>query len=600
MDEEGGMMLQRLNRRIFLFPVLLGMLAMLALACGSEEEATDEPAPAPAPAAAPAPAPPPAAIPTAVPNIPEPEPETGIVQVAAAVPPPAFTGTKVADQTLVFPIQSKRSQIAPNVEGSYIVRTVDKWVFMPLFQFDPDGNLRQGVADSYKVSDDGLTYTVYLKDEAIFHDGTSVTAEDVKAAWEFGAFPDNQVSWGGSLLHLNKIKGMKAVSEGETAFASGLVAVDEKTLEITLNDSSPTWPLEMGLWLLGIFKAEHAIANPDKKWQENPIGVGPYELRWEPESGLIEVTPATNWWGEPPVIQKITMPFVGDLQTQMIMYENGEADVIFGDLVRQPAAHDPGHKFNGDLQRVKGSGIWYFAFDTTREPFDDFNVRKALSHAIQMELAVHAVFAPTATWGTGIIHPALAAHTPRGGYGFDVAKAKEFAALSKYGADPANWPAMHVALQRPQYIRLGEILQEQWKENLGANVTITKLERGQQRPEDVNLLRQSIGGRVADSGGVLYDLGHTDSAVVARGTKHSDPALNALIEEAARLPLGDPEKIAKYQEAEEIIIGNYWVLPIIFSTDRAYLVQPWVKNFVTTFGDDWNYLPWMAIAERKR
>ena len=587
---------------MFLFPLLLGMLAMLAVACGADEDDTDEPAPAPAPAAAPAPAPAPApaAIPTAVPNIPEPEPETGIVQVADWAPPPAYTGTMVADQTLVFPIQSKRSQIAPYVEGSYIVRTVDKWVFMPLFQFDPDGNLRQGVADSYKVSDDGLTYTVFLKDEAIFHDGTPVTAEDVKAAWEFGAFPDNQVSWGASLLHLNKIQGMKAVSEGETAFASGLVAIDDKTLEITLNDPSPTWPLEMGLWLLGIFKAEHAIANPDRKWQENPIGVGPYQLRWEPESGLIEVTPAANWWGDPPVIQKITMPFVGDLQTQMIMYENGEADIIFGDLVRQPAAHDPDHKFNGDLQRVKGSGIWYFAFDTTKEPFDDINVRKALSHSIQMEAAVHAVFAPTATWGTGIIHPALAAHTPRGGYEFDVAKAKEFAAQSKYGADPASWPKMHVALSRPQYVRLGEILQEQWKENLGANVTITKLESGQQRPEDVNLLRQSIGGRVADSGGVLYDLGHSDSAVVARGTKHLDPDLNALVEEAARLPLGDPDKIAKYQEAEEIIIGNYWVLPIIFSTDRAYLVQPWVKNFVTTFGDDWNYLPWMAIAERRR
>ena len=67
-----------------------------------------------------------------------------------------------------------------------------------------------------------------------------------------------------------------------------------------------------------------------------------------------------------------------------------------------------------------------------------------------------------------------------------------------------------------------------------------------------------------------------------------------------QLPIGDPVKIAKYQEAEKIMIDNYWILPIIFSTDRGYLVQPWVKNFVTTFGDDWNNLPWMVIAERKR
>ena len=531
--------------------------------------------------------------------IPTPEPDTGIVRVPAAVPPPAFRGATAEDQNLVFPIQSKRSQIAPYVEGSYIVRTVDKWVFMPLFQFDPDGNLRQGVADSYMVSDDGLTYTVFIKDEAVFHDGTPVTAASVKAAWEFGALPDNQVSWGASLLHLNKIVGMEEVADGSATTAGGIVAVDDKTLEITLADPSPTWPLEMGLWLLGIFKADYAMANPDT-WQENPIGVGPYKLRWEPDSGLIEITPSDYWWGEEPIIQKISMPFVGDLQTQMIMYENGEADIIFGDLVRQSAVHDPEHRFNGDLQRVKGSGIWYFAFDTTIPPFDDINVRKALSHAIDMETAVKAVFSPSATWGNGIIHPALAAYTPRDGYTYDVASAKEFAAQSKYGADPSTWPTMHVALTRAQYIRLAEVLQEQWKDNLGATVTITKLERGQEPPDGVNLYRQSIGGRVSDAGGVLRDLGHSESSVVGRGSKHSDPALDVLIDGADRLPIGDPDKIAQYEQAEEIIIDNYWVLPIIFSTDRAYLVQPWVKNFATTFGDDWNYLPWMTIGERRR
>jgi oligopeptide transport system substrate-binding protein len=534
--------------------------------------------------------------------IPTPEPDTGIVRVPAALPPPAFRGATVSDQTLVFPIQSKRSRTAPNVEGSYILRTVDKWVYMPLFQFDPEGNLRQGVADSYMVSDDGLTYTVFIKDEAVFNNGSPVTASHVKAAWEYGVFPENQISWGGSLNNLIKVVGIDAVASGDATEAAGLVAVDDKTLEINLTVPNPTWPLEMGLWLLGIYDADHAKANPDKKWQENPIGVGPYKLQWDPESGLIEVTPSDYWWGDPPVIQKITMPWVGDLQTQMIMYENGEADVIFGDLVRQPSAHNPDHKFHGDLQKVKGSGIWYFAFDSAEPPFDDINVRKALSHAVDMETAVHAVFAPTATWGTGFIHPSLASHTPRDGYVYDVAKAKEYAAQSKYGADPAQWPKMHVALSRPQYVRLGEIFQEQWKENLGANVTITKLERGQQAPEDVNLYRLSSGGRVADAGGNLERLGHSESVSVTRanGTHHSDPTLDALIEEALQLPIGDPEKIAKYQEAEKIMIDNYWILPIIFSTDRGYLVQPWIKNFVTTFGDDWNNLPWMAIAERKR
>ena len=118
------------------------------------------------------------------------------------------------------------------------------WIFMPPFHFASIANdmeLRQGFATGYSVSDDGLEYLLHINPDAIFQDGTKITAAALKDAWEFAAYPDNQVGWGAILLHTRAIQGMSALEAGDATEASGLKVVDDHTLSITMEQFTPTW-----------------------------------------------------------------------------------------------------------------------------------------------------------------------------------------------------------------------------------------------------------------------------------------------------------------------------------------------------------------------
>ena len=221
----------------------------------------------------------------------------------------------------------------------------------------------------------------------------------------------------------------------------------------------------------------------NEDWMEHPVGVGPYKITWEPDTTNTEITRSGTFWRDYPLIlDGISIPFVGDLQTQLIMYENSEADILFADPARQPSVHLSDSPFHEELRPVKGSGIWYFALDSTSPPFDDIKVRAAMSHALEMEIFIKAVFGPKAAWGRGIISPQLPCHQNPSGYTYQPEMAKQLLAESSYGS-AENLPPITLSLSRPSFVRIGELVQEQWNDVLGVQINLIRLEPGQQAPE---------------------------------------------------------------------------------------------------------------------
>ena len=520
------------------------------------------------------------------------------VLLAKREPPAIPSGIALAsEQVLRFPIQSKRSTIAPWRTGSYIESAWNQDVFMPLFRFGPEGGLLQGAAIGYDVNADATVFTIHIDPEAIFHDGSPVTAAVVKAAWEFGGFPANQVSWGASLLTLTQVQGFDAVSSGDAEQASGLRAIDQRTLEISLRAPDPTWPLKLAVWMLGIFKADQAKTDPD--WEQHPIGVGPFRATFDPDTSDIDLTRAANWWRDRPFLERVELRFVGDLQTQLNMYESGEADIIFSDFARQPSVHDRRYIFHNDLVSIPDLSSWYFAFKTKEPPFDDVKVRAALAHATNMPAVVMAGFGPTTARATGIMNTLLpCTDGSYAGYDYNPEKARQLLAESSYAGE--SLPAIVVELSSPQFIRAAEVIKEDWREILGVQLTIIPIESAQQRSDDANLLRRSVGSQIPDAGQLLYMLGHSASAEVLSSTTHSNPALDALIEEGNALPLDASNRCSLYMDAQQQINDGYYYLPIIFDTGRSYLVQPWVLGMQTAINDAWQSLPYIKIARRGR
>ena len=106
----------------------------------------------------------------------------------------------------------------------------------------------------------------------------------------------------------------------------------------------------MAAWHVGISKLEQVLA--DDNWGNAPIGAGPFSLTYDPDSGLTELTRVDlvgrHWNGphDTPIIEKLVLPNIEDEQARLIMFENGELDVMRVDRETYEAALDPGHPFN--------------------------------------------------------------------------------------------------------------------------------------------------------------------------------------------------------------------------------------------------------------
>jgi len=500
-----------------------------------------------------------------------------------------------ADQKIVFPWAAKKNGILPWNEGSQSGRTTNLWTYMPLFQIDPNGSLAQGVALAYDVTDDGLSYIIHLDPEAIFHDGTPVTAADVKAAWEFASNPDYLPSWGGAADRVFKvIEGYPAVLDGSASEASGLEAIDDNTLRINLGTLDVLFPYKLGSTLAGIHKA-HAQSLTDPDWDQHPIGVGPFAKTWDPASGGWLMFPQPNYWREPRGTVSIELIVVPDRQVQAIMYENEELDLWFPFPVS--IYLDPSHQFNKDLRKYPAAAMWGFVMDTNKPPFDDLNVRKAFAHGVDSQLNWNTAFGIGTFWSTGILQKSLSCYTARTGYTYDPAKAKEFLAASKYGS-AANLPSITISVFRPQLIQVVELMQEQLKDNLGVEVSIERREGGQKEGENVSMYRRSWGTGVPDPAPFMN--------TVAAGPTYTDivhavnPELDSLLAKANAMSLNNPGRCQAYLDVEEEFLNNYYIIPGFGEAGEQQMYAPWLRNWSVSWANHWISLPWWVVGNRDR
>ena len=220
-----------------------------------------------------------------------------------------------------------------------------------------------------------------LREDAVFQDGTPITAADFKAYWEHGAKPENIVAWGGTSLTIGNIKGWDDLRRGDVAEAEGLRVVDDHTLEIETEiekyQCSDTgggcsarrtplpmaaWPFHMAAWHVGISKLDQVLAT--RAGATRPSG---QVLSASPTTptGLTELTRVDlvgrHWNGpnDTPIIEKLVLPNIEDEQARLVMFENGELDVMSIGIETYEAALDPGHPSNPLLYESSYGGLWF-------------------------------------------------------------------------------------------------------------------------------------------------------------------------------------------------------------------------------------------------
>ena len=610
--------------RLALAPFLAAAIVVVAAAgC-----ARDEPADPPTPKAPATPVDPAAPTGTAAePQAPKtPRPANTPLPPRAASKPPTPTATPTPDRVITighwgdqFPVLhdsqvvtapgQMRDTMAPWRDGGGN-RLFSTHVFGTPFMLNEKGEARPWIATAITSNEDLTVWTMKLREHAVFQDGTPITAADFKAYWEHGGKPENAVAWGGASLTLGEIKGWGPLRAGEAAEAVGLRVVDDHTLKIEIESPNAAWPLYMATWHIGISKLEQILA--DESWGNAPIGAGPFSLAYDPQTGLTELTRvdlAGKHWNGPkhshygdgyPFIEKVVLPNIPDQQARLIMFEDGELDLMTIDRETYEAALDPSHPFNPLLYASPSGGLSFILLQIDKAPVHDLMIRRALAHGQDMEKIVGAIWGRTATHAKGLISSLLPCHDSAANYQpYDPDLARQSLFASTY-SHVDRLPSLMVDLHRPDTISMGAAMRQYWKNNLGAELDILKRETGLPRREASQLYRLRMDSRIPDSTQVVSNLARGYFVETLPGTSPQRRAgsdyLDALAELARSVPLDHPDRCTVFQAFEEEYMDKVYMIPIREVDPIRWVVQPWLRGFESTFNLDFNTLTTAYVA----
>ncbi|WP_108485449.1 ABC transporter substrate-binding protein [Oceaniglobus ichthyenteri] len=272
-------------------------------------------------------------------------------------------GTAIAQDSITVAIQLEPPNLDPTAGAAGAIDSVlYSNVYEGLTRFASDGTIIPGLADTWEISDDGLTYTFSLRDGVTFHDGTTMDAEDVK-------------------FSLDRARGDDSTNAQKGLFApiDTVEVVDPLTVRVTL--SAP-----MGNFLFNMAWGDAVIVAPESAdtLATLPIGTGAFKFQDWAQGDRIELVRNPDYWGTPAHLERATFKFISDPTAAFaaVMAEDVDAFVGF------PAPENlPQFEADSRFQVLVGNteGETILAMNNKMPPFDNIKVRQAVAHAIDRQ-----------------------------------------------------------------------------------------------------------------------------------------------------------------------------------------------------------------------
>ncbi len=326
-------------------------------------------------------------------------------------------------------------------------------VFEGLTRFMADGSVVPGLAESWEISDDGLTYTFKLRSGVTFHDGTTMDAEDVK-------------------FSLDRINAEESANAQKALYAAiaEVNVIDAGTVEIKLSEQNGNMLFNLA-WGDAVIVAPESIENI----KQMPIGTGAFKFASWTQGDKVELVRNDAYWGDAPALAKATFKFISDPTAAFAAVMAEDVDVFSG----FPAPENlPQFEADPRFQVLVGSteGETILSTNNKMPPFDNVKVRQAVAHAIDRQAIIDG-----AMFGLGTpIGTHFAPHNPAyvdltGQSNYDPEKAKML--LAEAGFADGFETTLH--LPPPSYARRGgEIIAAQLAQ-VGIKAEITNVEWAQ-------------------------------------------------------------------------------------------------------------------------
>ncbi|MAT98378.1 MAG: ABC transporter substrate-binding protein [Anaerolineaceae bacterium] len=451
-------------------------------------------------------------------------------------------------------------------------------IFSGLVTLDADLQVQPELAAGWVVSDDGRTYTFYLRKNVLFHDGRPFTAQDVIFSWERAANP----ATGSDTVqtYLGDVEGIQAVIDGEAERISGLRAIDDYTLKVQLTAPVVYFLQKLAYPVAFVVDSENVDG---RNWEYAPNGTGPFRLQnWEDDEEIILVR-NDSYYLAPARVRHIVYDLGPGLP--LALYEEGEIDLVGVGGANLDRVEDPNNRLHDQLQLGVSLCTSTIGLNNQLPPFDDVRVRQAFNFALDKELLIETFSGGDALVATGSLPPGMPGYTadPNRGYPFDPARANQLLDEAGY-ADRSTFPV--VTYTTSGYGDVGGYVTaviSLWQETLGVTIQPVVIDPFIYYDE----LYAGSTGNIYSSGwcadypdpqnflDILYH-GNSQQNI----GRYVNSQVDALLEQARTEP-DVTTRLAQYAEIERLIVAD---APVIFISHslQAALVSPDLDGFVLT------------------
>ena len=479
------------------------------------------------------------------------------------------------------------------VDGGNTLITIEE----PLLIIDENNEVQPGQAESYEVSDDGLTWTFHMRDGLKWSDGSDLTAADFEYSFKRLANPDTAAPYAETVVGM--IDGYQDAIGNPDADGNTTTDPDWDALNVHASEDGKTLTVQLSYPCsyfdkLASFVATSPVqqatveANGDS-WCTEPdtyVCNGPYMItEWTPSERIVlSKNPyyVGGWDSSKIVSDTITLLLLEDSSASYAAYNSGEAqlvkDVPTDEIPSLTRAEDGGHFYLDEIM-----GTYYISLNDQEEPFTDVRVRKALSLAIDRDYVANTIMQGIYTPAAALVGPGIVDENgyfmdnANGGepyisddYEANLEEAKSLLAEAGY-PDGEGFPTITYSANDSGYhIPVAEYLQQAWGE-LGITMNIDKVEWSSfipmRRAGDYDISRNGWSMDYNDPSNML-DLfcsgnGNNDG-------KYSNPDFDAAMEASKVADVA--EHFAQLHKAEDILMEDMGCIPV------AYYNEFWLQS----------------------
>ena len=449
--------------------------------------------------------------------------------------------------------------------------------------------VQPGLAESWEVSEDGMTVTFKLREGVSFHSNDMFTptrdfnADDVIFSFDRQGNADNPYNTvsGGTWEYYSSMSMPDLVESIEK--------VDDLTVQFNLTRPEAPFIANMAMDFASIVSKEYADAMMEAGTPEMvnqaPIGTGPFSFQAYQKDAVIRYARNDNYWGDPAKVESLIFAITPDASVRYQKVQAGECHVMAypnpADIQAMKDAEDI------VVMEQEGLNVGYLAYNTQVAPYDNANVRKALNMAIDKQAIIDVVFQGSGEIAKNPIPPTMwsyAESTTDDEYNPE--KAREM--LAAEGVENLQMKIWAMPVQRPynpNARRMAELMQEDFSE-VGVEVEIVSYEWGEylERSKETDRDGAVLLGWTGDNGdpdNFLAVLLGCDGVGASNRAQWCNEEFDGLIQEAKVLPTQE-ERAPLYEQAQAVFKDQApWATiahSVVFMTMRpeveGYVVHP--------------------------